>query len=443
MLIVSAACASVPGPPRPAPSADPQAYEEVAADAMLRHFDRRAPSPYLLIFAGDRDEADEDFFAVIDVRPGSSTVGKVVSTTPIGMRASMPHHMEYERPAPGEFIFANAHHHETTLLLDVSDPRKPMIERRFRPPAPLRFGHDFARLPNGNVMLGFLRSEGPSPKAGDDLLPGGHGGIAEYTSRGELIRSASAAVAGSSEPIRPYAIVPMLDIDRLVTTSAPMMEKHVADVVQIWRYSDLALLNTIAVPPARNAGGSAIEGAQRYPFGPRRMADGSILLNAYGCGFYRLSGVGASEPDLAHVYTIQVPEPSRPGGTRGACSIPVVIGHHWIMPVGRAQTVVVLDISDPARPREVSRLDMPGDFNAHWAARDPASDRIVIGAELGGEQGLFILRFDASSGRLQLDPSIVSPAGKVGYIDLEKQEWPHGPSGPAWAHAALFLPGSR
>jgi hypothetical protein len=402
-----------------------------------------APAPYLLVFAGDRDEADEDFFAVIDVRPGSSLAGQVVSTTPIGMRASMPHHMEYELPASGNPVFANAHHHEATLLLDVSDPRAPVIEHTFGPPAPLRFGHDFARLPNGNLLLGFLRSEGPSPKAGDDLLPGGHGGIAEYTSRGELIRAASAAVAGYQEPIRTYAIVPMLEIDRIATTSAPMMEDHVADVIQVWRYSDLSLLHTIPVPPARNPDGSSIEGAHRYPFGPRRMGDGSILMNAYGCGFYRLSGVGTGQPNLTHVYTIQVPDPPRPGDARGACSIPVVVGNHWIMPVGRAQTVVVLDVSDPARPREVSRLDTPAEFNPHWAAKDPASDRIVIGAELGGEQGMFILRFDASSGRLRFDPSIVSPAGVVGYIDLEEQEWPHGPSGPAWAHAALFLAEGR
>jgi hypothetical protein len=120
-----------------------------------------------------------------------------------------------------------------------------------------------------------------------------------------------------------------------------------------------------------------------------------------------------------------------------------VIGDHWIMPVGRAQTVVVLDVSDPARPREVSRLDTPADFNPHRAANDPASDRIVIGAEFGGEQGMFILRFDASRGRLRFDPSIVSPAGVDGYIDLEEQQWPHGPSGPAWGHAALFLAEAR
>jgi hypothetical protein len=88
-------------------------------------------------------------------------------------------------------------------------------------------------------------------------------------------------------------------------------------------------------------------------------------------------------------------------------------------------------------------LNTPADFNPHWLAKDPRSDRLVVGAELGGEQGMFILNFDSSTGRLQFDPAIRSLAGEAGYIDLETQNWPHGPSGPAWGHAALFLSDSR
>ncbi len=82
----------------------------------------KQPSPYVLAFAGDRDEKQSDFFAVIDVRPGSATLGKVVATLPIGMTASMPHHLEYKLPKKGQLLFANAHHHEMTLLIDTSDP---------------------------------------------------------------------------------------------------------------------------------------------------------------------------------------------------------------------------------------------------------------------------------------------------------------------------------
>ena len=39
----------------------------------------------------------------------------------------------------------------------------------------------------------------------------------------------------------------------------------------------------------------------------------------------------------------------------------------------------------PAKPR-VSRLPTPPAFRPHWLARDPKSDRLVLGAELGGEE---------------------------------------------------------
>ena len=397
------------------------------------------PSPYLFVFAGDKDEKDEDFLAVIDVRSGGPTAGRSVATHPIGLKASMPHHLEYWTPARSDLLFANAHHHEANLLIDASDPLEPKIATRIQPPPPLRYPHDFARLPNGNVLVGYLRSEGASPHPDEKILPGGHGGIAEYTSTGKLLRVASGAVQGLDDPVRVYAMVPMLDIDRLVTTSAPMMEDYSADVVQVRRYSDLKLLHTVAVPPGKRPDGSALPGAARYPFGPRRMADGSILMNSFGCGFYRLSGIGSDRPKLDNVYTIQTPEPPRPEATRGACSIPTVIDNYWLMPVGRAHAVVVLDVSDPAAPREVSRLDTVADFNPHWSAKDPRSDRIIVGAELGGEQGMYMLLFDRRNGRLSFDPSFGSTSGKIGYIDLENQNWQHGPSGAAWAHAALFL----
>jgi hypothetical protein len=254
-----------------------------------------------------------------------------------------------------------------------------------------------------------------------------------------LLRTASGAAAGLKEPVRVYAMVPMLDIDRIVTTSAPMMEDFSADVVQVWRYSDLKLLHTIAVPPGKRADGTPLPGAARYPFGPRRMADGSILMNAFGCGFYRLSDIASERPTLANVYTIQTPEPPRPDASRGACSIPTVVGKYWIMPVGRAHTVVVLDVSRPDAPREVSRLDTAADFNPHWSAKDPLSRRIIVGAELGGEQGMYMLLFDEKTGTLSFDPSFRSSTGKLGYVDLEGQQWQHGPSGAAWAHAALFI----
>ena len=409
----------------------------LAGCASIQPHAATAASPYLLILAGDKDGVHEDFFAVVDVKEGSPSLGKAVATRPIGHRGSMPHHMEYELPPAGRLLFANVHHAEETLLVDISNPLGVEIRKRVTPPLPLRFQHDYARLGNGNVLSGFLRSTAPGEQ-NPDKASSGHGGIAEYNDQGELLRSASAAVPGFKVPVRLYAILPMLDIDRIVTTSARMMESNSADVVQVWRYSDMRLLQTLAVPPGKKADGSALGWGALMPFGPRRMADGSVLMNSYACSFYRLTDIGSPEPKLAHVYDIHGRDPAKQG-TRMGCSVPLLVGKYWIMPVASSQTVFVLDVSDPAAPREVSRLAMPADFNPHWAARDPLSDRIAIGAELEKEKGIFILRFDPVTGELRFDDSLHS-SGRPGYIDLDSQSWPHGDSGPAWGHAALFLP---
>ena len=62
-----------------------------------------------------------------------------------------------------------------------------------------------------------------------------------------------------------------------------------------------------------------------------------------------------------------------------------------------------------------------------------------LGAELGGEEGFYLLRFDEQAGQLSFD-TVLNGGGQTGYLSLRDQSWPHGPSGPAWGHAALFLP---
>ena len=410
-----------------------------AAQSQKAESDTGTESPYLFLFAGDKDEADSDFLAVIDLRRDSASLGKVVATTPIGMNASMPHHMEYTLPPHGELVFMNAHHHEKTLLVDVSDPRAPRVVKTFGPPAPLRFPHDYSRTPTGTRLVGYLRSEGEGPDPAETETPGNHGGIAEYTADGTLLRMASAESSDASMSVRPYAFALLPEVDRLVVTSAPMNESTWADVVQIYRYSDFSLLKTIDLPPGHLADGRVVEGSQRAGFGPRVLWDGSVFFNAYGCAFYRLSEIGSENPRLDTVLALDTPQAPQPGWIRGSCGVPVVFENFWIMPVGQLHAVIVLDITNPATPREVFRLRTPETFNPHWLARDPRSNRLVLGAELGGEEGFYLLRFDAQSGQLSFDPT-VSGDGQTGYVDLANQSWPHGPSGPAWGHAALFLP---
>ncbi len=415
------------------------AFVACAAPSREAQIESGEESPYLFIFAADQDEADSDFLAVSDLRPESPDLGKAIATTPIGMTASMPHHMEYKTPPAGELLFMNAHHHELSLLVDVSDALAPRLVKTFDPPAPLRYPHDYSRTPTGTRLVGFLRSEGESPDPAETAIPGNHGGIAEYTADGVLLRSVSAETAGSPKPIRPYAFALLPDIDRLVVTSASMGETTWADAVQIYRYSDFSLLKTIDHPPGRLADGREIEGSHQMGMGPHVLPDGSVFFNSYGCAFYRLSAIGSDNPRLDQVFVLEAPKNPNPRYPPGACGIPVVFENYWINPVGHLHAVIVLDISNPATPREVFRLPTPETFNPHWLARDPLSNRLVLGAEVGGEEGFYLLRFDAQAGRLSFDPALKGD-GQTGYLDLKNQAWPHGPSGPAWGHAALFLP---
>jgi len=137
------------------------------------------PSPRLLIFAGDTDTVDSDFIAVMDITPDSESQGDPIHSTPTGMTGSMPHHMEYTPPPAGEPLFMNAHHHELSMIVDVSDLSAIKIQKTIAPPETYRFPHDYTRTPTGTRLVGFLRSDGQSPDADETLVPANHGGIAE------------------------------------------------------------------------------------------------------------------------------------------------------------------------------------------------------------------------------------------------------------------------
>lgn len=416
LFLLAAACAV--GPRQQLPEAPPAS----------------GPARYLYIWAGDHDLKESDFLAVVDVRQKSPTYGQVIATETVGMSGTLPHHLEYELPSRGRLLFANGHHHERIFLFDTEQAERPRLVRTLSTVPPFRYPHDFARLPNGNVLVGFLRSEGRSPAVGDTTSPGGHGGIAELDAGGRVLKSLSAADSSISVPIRPYAFAILPLVDRLLTTSAAMMEDTSADVVQAWRLSDLKLLRTLQVPVARLKNGEVLPKGHQLPFEPRLMPDGSVLFNAYGCGLYRVTKLDTADPEIRNVYTVDVPSERL-----GACGIPVVVSHFWIMTVGRMSMLVTLNIQNPEHPVEVSRLLADTSFRPHWLAKDPGSDRLIVGAENGGENRMLMARVDTVTGRLFWDESFRSLEGSLG-ISFRRDKWPHGETGEAFGHAALFRP---
>lgn len=378
----------------------------------------RVPGRYLFAWAFDVDERKEDtnFLAVIDADPSSSTYATIVATVPTGMVGGMPHHTEPVMPPNGLPLFANAFHAGRSYLLDLRDPLKPRVTGESDAVPGYHMAHSHYRLADGRVLA--------TLQFGDEATPGKPGGIALFTAEGKLIRSASSrdsAFPGAA--IRTYSGDVSETTDRLITTSSPMDNERTAAVMQLWRLSDLTLLRTMAVPQA------AADTLWRYPFEVRFLPGGKeAFMNTYNCAFYHLTGLDGDAPRINRVFEYP---------NNKACGVPLLIGHWWLMPV-ESHEILVLDISDPARPRQAHVLATDSTFFPHWSSWDPGSDRLVFPTEAPGDARLLVARFDRTTGRLAWDESFREPGSTRLGVSLNRQTWPHGATGPAAPHGVVF-----
>lgn len=376
------------------------------------------PRDYLFVWAGDADEKDSDFLAVIEADATSAAYGKVVATAPVGVKGTMPHHIEYEPSATGT-LFANGWKAGHTFVLDISDPLKPRLVADFKKAGDYNYPHSFARLPSGNVLATFQ-------SVGEKYAP--PGGLVELDSRGRLVRATPSATRDIPTAINwPYSLVVYPALDRVVTTSTDMgmgpgwkspMTKH----VQIWSMSNLKLLASVALP---ESGQGEHHG---WPAEPRVAPDGTVYVNTFTCGLYRLDGLDTPKPTATFVHAF-------PGGTseHDMCAVPIAYGKYWVQTVGATNGLIVLDISDPGNVVEVSRFTLPAGLHMpHWLAADRKSGRIAVtGAK---DSWVLMLKFDDQTGKLSIDEAF----GRAGRADFEGQQWPHGDSGKAIVHGTVF-----
>ena len=100
------------------------------------------------------------------------------------------------------------------------------------------------------------------------------------------------------------------------------------------------------------------------------------------------------------------------------------------MVVPLAATAAVMAFSVPV---EASRIVFDEKFHmAHWIAADRKSDRMVV---TGNDMSwALIVKIDPATGAMKVDESL--PDG----INFDRPSWPHGDSGPAKVHGAVFGP---
>ena len=389
----------------------------------------RTPSPYLYVWAGDADEGegDQDFLAVVDADPESAAYGRVVTTTPVGSTGNNPHHAEPVAPGDGP-LFANGFRGDRTFLFDLTVPDAPVLTGELAMPPDYNFFHSFLRMENGHVLT--------TAQEGGRDNPATVGGLVEYDANGVFVQSGSAAHPDFGI-IRPYTVVLFPESDRALTSSFSMKLESSENLVQLWRLSDLTLLSTVRVPEIAPINSPAcyfdefVGGGDctvdRMPghdrtFEIRRLTDDSAILNTLACGFYGISGISGDDLEVEVIMN---------WGDSAGCGVTTMVAGYYIVPVAFSDLIVSVDVSDLSRPVQVSRAHVGEGTRPHWLQVDPNANRFIMTGNGPSGAQVQLYWVNPETGELTRDE-------RFGDGDMGREDWPHGVTGPAAPHAALF-----
>ena len=156
-----------------------------------------------------------------------------------------------------------------------------------------------------------------------------------------------------------------------------------------------------------------------------------MLVSTFNCGLYLLRGLESGDPSGTLVSSF-------PELKNESCAIPVIAGHYYLVTVPAWRAVVSLDISDPAHPREVSRLAFDSAAVPHWISLEPNHKRVVITGYGSLVHRVMMASFDERTGRLALDTRFRDPGATEPGVRMDGKSWPHGGSAAAIPHGAVF-----
>lgn len=366
---------------------------------------------YLVVWAMEANEfpahgEGHDFLAVFDV---GTDFGKLVAVVPTKTRGMMAHHTNEGMP-PNHLLFATDFMAAQGEIFDVGDPRNPHLAGTFGAANGYTHMHSFAALSNGNTLATY------QIKGADSDEPGA---LVELDSHGRVVRASDASDTAVDPNVRPYGLLVLENVNRVVTTSAPMPPidvKTPTHVIQIWRLSDLKLLQTLDLPkpPVYDVSAQSADDATLLD-----DAD-TVMVKTAHCGLYTLTDLASTRSHLQFVYDF---------GARGCSGVPVVAGRYWVEALQSGHTLIALDIEDPMHPVEVSHLYLGPKALPHWLSREPETGNLVITGYGSLVNRISFATIDLNTGALTLDPK---------FIDLREHEWPDGWKGAVIPHGAVF-----
>ena len=381
----------------------------VLASACAPTPDRAHAGDYLYVWAWARDTTRGSLLATFDLGHNPPMLASILFAEAPSRGA---HHIEHEL-APDSLIFANAFGAGRTFVFDLRDPGRPRLKASLGDAGPFSHPHSYMRLPNGNRLATFQWKTGGG-------LPGG---LVELDTAGKPVRWSSAAPeSADSLQIVPYSLVVVPQLDRVVSTSTHMIE-DIGVHVQVWRLSDLALLHTmpmpLATPSHAHAGHDSTH--HRLPGEPRLLADGrTVMFGTFTCGLYHVTGLDA-EPRVNFSAAF-------PGAN---CAVPVVVGKYWIQTVPASNALIALDVSDPAKPVETSRLIFAPEVHPHWLGVDPSGRRLAVSSADKDDPVVRLVNFDPHTGMLSSSADAV-------VLSFKDIAWPDGFRGDVVPHGIVF-----
>lgn len=381
--------------------------------------DSAAPADrHIYVWAGTMDSTVYDALIVLDVDTTSATNGQVVGQVDVGASRTMPHHIQRRVSADGRLI-ANGWVAAKSWIFDVSNPLAPRIHGELATAGDsIGWAHDFASMPNGNILVAF------NAGAGEYVGPGG---LAEVDRDGVVLQAAVARSAEAGDTaMNPYTVHMVPNRDRAVVGLGEMgmgdnYPYRETSALQLWSTAPLAPMALIPLPSNGTDRGHVATSTVAA------TANGEVFANTFYCGLFHVSGLEGDTPQATRVFTF-------PGGDNddSLCAVATTVGNYWIQAVAGLPGLMVVDLSDPAAPREVARLMLdasrfPG---PHWVSVDNSGTRIAM---TGMGMWLAMARFDPKTGALTLDERFKgAEASSAGMMVRNREGAMLHPHGVAW-----------
>jgi DNA-binding beta-propeller fold protein YncE len=406
---------------------------------------RLAPEPYLVVWAGDDDRRDEDFLAVLDANPKSRRYGRVLATIPVGSRGNEPHAVNTVARADG-VVVATGLRSDRVFLFDLRQPLEGTLRRVIEPSASRVLRAPVAVVTDRTGPAFVAQADRARYRGlGREVLDA-PGGLLELDFAKRTIRERTAAAADS----RAFIVAPsggVLFRGQFLTTNRGHGWIETTQggflpgiVVQLWSLPTRRVRATIPLPAGprgeENLGPLTAVGV------PGRR---TVFVNTFdGGGLYASDGLDIERPAFRLTYDFGAA--ARPSG---AAVTPD--GRYYVTALAGTDRVVALDVRDPWRPARAFEVAIPaqGTGRAGPSALAMSADggKVAVANytadvpafRLDGDRRVHMLRFDEETGALGLDERFRDERTDDVGVSFDREEWPHGRTGPARPHGVLFV----